>query len=76
MTHEERAANPELQELRQEVKDNPNKDRKTEIVFIGQHLDKEEIITKCELTLLTNDEETKLFLTYEDPFEVYMEISE
>ena len=72
MTPEERAAYPELEELREGAKDQPNKDRKTEIVFIGQNLNKDDIIQSCEKTLLDEQEYADSFTSFDDPFEEYM----
>jgi ATP:corrinoid adenosyltransferase len=59
MSPEERDTHQELVEMRESVKDLENKDRKTEIVFIGQNINKKEIINVCEITLLSSQEDSK-----------------
>ncbi|MCM8525023.1 MAG: GTP-binding protein, partial [Lentisphaeraceae bacterium] len=47
-------------------------DRRQEVVFIGTHLDKEELIKKLDECLLTEEEFVKgpvFWKTFEDPFE-------
>lgn len=73
MSLDEINAYPELMEMRESVKHLPHKDRKTEIVFIWQHLNKEQIIASCEQSCVSDSEAESSYLLFTDPFEAYME---